>query len=67
MIELLCNRYFVADNVFDEITFGLPRQKTDIKTKQLIATRLEKAITSVLFTLFLKYSYLQNIYLFLKC
>ncbi|CAH1412858.1 unnamed protein product [Lactuca virosa] len=40
-------RYFVADNVFDEITFGLPRQKTDIKTKQLIATRLEKAITSV--------------------
>ncbi|KAL4568183.1 hypothetical protein LXL04_023790 [Taraxacum kok-saghyz] len=40
-------RYFVADNVFDEITFGLPRQKTDLTTKQLIATRLERAITSV--------------------
>ncbi|KAI3503583.1 hypothetical protein L1887_32029 [Cichorium endivia] len=40
-------RYFVTDNVFDEITFGLPRQKTDIKTKELLATKLERAITSV--------------------
>ncbi|KAF5755462.1 putative ABC transporter, AAA+ ATPase domain, P-loop containing nucleoside triphosphate hydrolase [Helianthus annuus] len=40
-------RYFVADNVFDEITFGLPRQKSDLKVKELIARRLERAITSV--------------------
>nr|XP_043606138.1 ABC transporter I family member 11, chloroplastic isoform X2 [Erigeron canadensis] len=40
-------RYFVADNVFEEITFGLPRQKSDFKTKERIAKRLERAITSV--------------------
>ncbi|KAJ0636301.1 putative ABC transporter, P-loop containing nucleoside triphosphate hydrolase [Helianthus annuus] len=42
-------RYFVADNVFDEITFGLPRQKSDLKVKELIARRLERAITSVFY------------------
>ncbi|KAK9052277.1 hypothetical protein SSX86_028906 [Deinandra increscens subsp. villosa] len=40
-------RYFVADNVFDEITFGLPRQKSDFKVKELIARRLERAISAV--------------------
>ncbi|KAK1433860.1 hypothetical protein QVD17_10778 [Tagetes erecta] len=38
-------RYFVADTVFDEITFALPRHKTHLQ--HLIATRLETAITSV--------------------
>ncbi|KAI3714422.1 hypothetical protein L1987_73024 [Smallanthus sonchifolius] len=40
-------RYFVADNVFDEITFGLPRQKSDLKVKELVAGRLQRTITSV--------------------
>ncbi|XP_024974395.1 ABC transporter I family member 11, chloroplastic isoform X1 [Cynara cardunculus var. scolymus] len=40
-------RYFVADNVFDEVTFGLPRQNSDLKVKEFIAKRLERAITSV--------------------
>ncbi|XP_071693886.1 ABC transporter I family member 11, chloroplastic [Rutidosis leptorrhynchoides] len=40
-------RYFVADNVFDEVTFGLPRQKSDQNARELIAKRLERAITSV--------------------
>ncbi|KAL8260781.1 hypothetical protein R6Q59_024830, partial [Mikania micrantha] len=40
-------RYFVADNVFDEITFGLPRQKSNLKAKEHIARRIERAIASV--------------------
>lgn len=43
----------MADNVFDEVTFGLPRQKTDLKVKELIARRLERAITSVFYPSFL--------------
>ncbi|GKD74882.1 ABC transporter I family member 11, chloroplastic [Tanacetum coccineum] len=40
-------RYFVADNVLDEVIFGLPRQKSDQKVRELIAKRLERAITAV--------------------
>ncbi|KAI3729644.1 hypothetical protein L6452_18306 [Arctium lappa] len=40
-------RYFVADYVFDGVTFGLPRQNSVPKIKELIARRLERAITSV--------------------
>nr|GEU94281.1 ABC transporter I family member 11, chloroplastic-like isoform X1 [Tanacetum cinerariifolium] len=40
-------RYFIADNVLDEVIFGLPRQKSDQKVRELIAKRLERAITAV--------------------
>ena len=45
------NRYFVPDNVLDEVKFGLPRQKSDQKDRELIARRLERAITAVLFAI----------------
>lgn len=40
-------RYFVADTVLDEVTFGWPRQKGDLHFKELLASSLQKAITSV--------------------
>ncbi|PWA46202.1 non-intrinsic ABC protein 14 [Artemisia annua] len=39
-------RYFVPDNVLDEVIFGLPRQKSDQKDRELIDRRLERAITA---------------------
>lgn len=41
-------RYFVADNVLDEIIFGWPRQKSGVQVRELLASRLHKAMTSVL-------------------
>ncbi|XP_022939933.1 ABC transporter I family member 11, chloroplastic [Cucurbita moschata] len=40
-------RYFVADNVLDEVTFGWPRQKSDVYLKQDLALRLQRAINWV--------------------
>ncbi|KAM6549551.1 hypothetical protein CsatB_021227 [Cannabis sativa] len=40
-------RYFVADNVFDEVTFGWPRQKADLQVKEHLALRLQQAINWV--------------------
>ncbi|PIN19418.1 putative ABC-type transport, ATPase component/CCR4 associated factor [Handroanthus impetiginosus] len=40
-------RYFVADNVLDEIIFGWPRQKGGLQLRELLASRLQKAMTSV--------------------
>ncbi|KAJ8549862.1 hypothetical protein K7X08_033569 [Anisodus acutangulus] len=40
-------RYFVADTVLDEVTFGWPRQKDGLQLRELLASRLQKAITSV--------------------
>lgn len=40
-------RYFVAENVLDEVIFGWPRQKGGSQLKELLALRLQKAITSV--------------------
>ncbi|XP_051140526.1 ABC transporter I family member 11, chloroplastic isoform X2 [Andrographis paniculata] len=40
-------RYFVADNVLDEIIFGWPRQKSGVQLREVLATRLHKAMTSV--------------------
>ncbi|KAJ8544999.1 hypothetical protein K7X08_017582 [Anisodus acutangulus] len=40
-------RYFVADTVLDEVTFGWPRQKGGLQLRELLASRLQKAITSV--------------------
>uniref|UniRef100_A0A5B6ZJB3 Putative Non-intrinsic ABC protein 14 n=1 Tax=Davidia involucrata TaxID=16924 RepID=A0A5B6ZJB3_DAVIN len=40
-------RYFVADNVLDEVTFGWPRQKGGLQLKELLASKLQRAITSV--------------------
>lgn len=42
-------RYFVADNVLDEVTFGWPRQKGDIQMKEHLALKLQQAINWVLF------------------
>ena len=30
------NRYFVPDNVLDEVIFGLPRQKSDQKDRGIV-------------------------------
>ncbi|XP_062105410.1 ABC transporter I family member 11, chloroplastic [Humulus lupulus] len=40
-------RYFVADNVFDEVTFGWPRKKADPQVKEHLALRLQQAINWV--------------------
>ncbi|XP_055804183.1 ABC transporter I family member 11, chloroplastic isoform X1 [Solanum dulcamara] len=40
-------RYFVADTVLDEVTFGWPRQKGGLQLRELLTSRLQKAITSV--------------------
>ncbi|KAL3526276.1 hypothetical protein ACH5RR_010932 [Cinchona calisaya] len=40
-------RYFVAENILDEVIFGWPRQRGGNHLKQLLALRLQKAITSV--------------------
>jgi len=40
-------RYFVADNVLDEIIFGWPRQRGGVQLRELLASRLERAMTSV--------------------
>ncbi|CAI9111599.1 OLC1v1011858C1 [Oldenlandia corymbosa var. corymbosa] len=40
-------RYFVAENVLDEVTFGWPRQRGGSQLKELLALRLQKAFTSV--------------------
>lgn len=40
-------RYFITDNVLDEVTFGWPRQKSDIHLKEHLALRLQRAINWV--------------------
>ncbi|KAF5961542.1 hypothetical protein HYC85_002751, partial [Camellia sinensis] len=40
-------RYFITDNVLDEVTFGWPRQRGDLQLKELLASRLQRAIISV--------------------
>lgn len=40
-------RYFVADSVLDEIIFGWPRQKGGVQLREVLASRLHKAMTSV--------------------
>lgn len=40
-------RYFVAENILDELTFGWPRQKGGPMIKELLGLRLQKAISSV--------------------
>ncbi|KAJ7954333.1 ABC transporter family protein [Quillaja saponaria] len=37
-------RYFVADNVLDEVTFGWPRQRGDLQLKEHLSLRLQRAI-----------------------
>ncbi|KAK4347708.1 hypothetical protein RND71_034047 [Anisodus tanguticus] len=46
-VSIACVRYFVADTVLDEVTFGWPRQKGGLQLRELLASRLQKAITSV--------------------
>ncbi|KAI3457817.1 hypothetical protein Pfo_014480 [Paulownia fortunei] len=40
-------RFFIADNVLDEIIFGWPRQGVGLQSRELLASRLHKAMTSV--------------------
>ncbi|KAL9162858.1 hypothetical protein ABFS82_06G004800 [Erythranthe guttata] len=40
-------RFFIADNVLDEIIFGWPRQRAGLQVRELLASRLQKAMTSV--------------------
>lgn len=37
----------MAENVLDEVIFGWPRQRGGNQLKELLALRLQKAITSV--------------------
>ncbi|KAF8103626.1 hypothetical protein N665_0187s0027 [Sinapis alba] len=37
-------RFFVADNVLDEITFGWPRQKGSLQLKEQLISNLQRAI-----------------------
>ncbi|CAL5433490.1 unnamed protein product [Camellia sinensis] len=39
--------YFITDNVLDEVTFGWPRQRGDLQLKELLVSRLQRAIISV--------------------
>ncbi|KAG8089844.1 hypothetical protein GUJ93_ZPchr0011g28133 [Zizania palustris] len=40
-------RYFLADTVLEEITFGWPRQNTDFLFREKLALKLQSAINSV--------------------
>ncbi|KAL5860716.1 hypothetical protein ACOSQ4_002012 [Xanthoceras sorbifolium] len=40
-------RYFVADNVLDEVIFGWPRQSGDLQLKEYLALNLQRAINWV--------------------
>lgn len=40
-------RYFVADNMLEEVTFGWPRQRGDLQFKEHLALRLQRAINWV--------------------
>lgn len=40
-------RYFVADNVLEEVTFGWPRQRGSFQLKEHLALGLEQAINWV--------------------
>ncbi|KAG5527001.1 hypothetical protein RHGRI_028063 [Rhododendron griersonianum] len=40
-------RYFVADSVLEEVIFGWPRQRGGLQLKELLASKLQKAIISV--------------------
>ncbi|KAH6823766.1 non-intrinsic ABC protein 14 [Perilla frutescens var. hirtella] len=40
-------RFFIADNVLDEIIFGWPRQRVGLQLRELLASRLQKAMISV--------------------
>ncbi|KAI4348333.1 hypothetical protein L6164_009068 [Bauhinia variegata] len=47
MVFQFPERYFVADNVLDEVTFGWPRLKGDLQFKEHLAVRLQRAINWV--------------------
>ncbi|KAL6890148.1 hypothetical protein ACP4OV_008911 [Aristida adscensionis] len=40
-------RYFLADTILEEVTFGWPRQKADLRYKEQLALKLQNAISSV--------------------
>ncbi|XP_022773636.1 ABC transporter I family member 11, chloroplastic isoform X3 [Durio zibethinus] len=40
-------RYFVADNVLDEVTFGWPRQRVGLQLKEHLALNLQRALNWV--------------------
>lgn len=40
-------RFFLADTVIEEITFGWPRQKADAATREQLALKLQYAINAV--------------------
>ncbi|GFP98997.1 ABC transporter i family member 11 chloroplastic [Phtheirospermum japonicum] len=40
-------RYFVADNVLDELIFGWPRQRVGLQLIEFLTSRLQKAMTAV--------------------
>ncbi|XP_057800538.1 ABC transporter I family member 11, chloroplastic [Salvia miltiorrhiza] len=40
-------RFFIADNILDEIIYGWPRQRAGLQLRELLASRLQKAMTSV--------------------
>lgn len=46
-IMSLYARFFLADTVIEEITFGWPRQKSDLAMREQLALKLQYAINSV--------------------
>ncbi|XP_073287673.1 ABC transporter I family member 11, chloroplastic [Primulina huaijiensis] len=40
-------RYFVADSILDEIIFAWPRQRGGLQLREVLASRLQKVMTSV--------------------
>ncbi|CAA0813133.1 ABC transporter I family member 11-chloroplastic [Striga hermonthica] len=40
-------RFFIADNVLEELIFGWPRQRVGLQLRELLTSRLHKAMTSV--------------------
>lgn len=45
--SISCDRYFLADTVLEEVTFGWPRQKADTLFKEQLAVNLQNAFNSV--------------------
>jgi len=51
-ILVLQSRYFVADNVLDEVTFGWPRQKGNHHLRENLTLGLQRAINWVVMALY---------------
>jgi len=64
-ILVLQPRYFVTDNVLDEVTFGWPRQKGNHHLRENLTLGLQRAINWVVMPLYTTKCILIYIYIYI--